>query len=148
MARRRPLQERTYRSRIDIATIAIFFAVCVAMLAGVVSAAFGEGAMRAAQAAVIMLAVLGLIVWIAVDTRYTLRGDELLVRSGPVRRRIPIADITAVEPARGFDRLRSSPALSLNRLVVAYGAGKSVIISPADSERFTADLRARQKTRQ
>lgn len=147
MARSSSRQVSVYTSKIDLWVIVIFVASGMALIAGVVTASISEGALRAAQGGAIALGVIGLLAWVVTGTRYILDGGELLIRSGPVRRRIAIASITSVEPARGFDRLKSSPALSFHRLAVVHDGGKTVLISPNDSDRFLADLRARQNAR-
>jgi len=82
----------------------------------------------------------GLPLWVLTSTSYTLTSGHLVVRSGPFRRRIPIADIVEVTPTTNP---LSAPALSLNRLRVT-SRGASVTISPADRGRFVADLEARR----
>ena len=66
-------------------------------------------------------------------TRYTIKEKQLFVRSGPIRWRIPIADISAITPSH--DPI-ASPALSLNRLRIEYGRNKSLLISPRKREDF------------
>jgi hypothetical protein len=75
--------------------------------------------------------------------RYGLDDDTLVVRFGLVRVGIALADITEVRPTRNP---LSSPALSLDRLRIAYGT-KSIMISPADREAFLSDLSTRAKLR-
>lgn len=84
--------------------------------------------------------MLGFVVWIWWGTGYRVTADELQVRSGPFRWRVPLAAITAVRRTRNP---LSSPALSLDRLEVRYGPGRVLLISPLDREGFLAVLRAR-----
>ncbi|WP_191621416.1 PH domain-containing protein [Marinihelvus fidelis] len=85
------------------------------------------------------LVVLGVVLiaaliplWLLLSTRYTVQGDELRVRSGPVSKTIAISGIRSVEPSRS---ILSAPALSLKRLKVAYDGGQ-VLVSPADRDGF------------
>ena len=71
--------------------------------------------------------------------RYTIDGNRLIVRSGPLRWRIPISEITAITETR--DPI-SSPALSINRLRIEYGNKKSVLISPRDKDAFLRQIEA------
>lgn len=71
--------------------------------------------------------------WILAGTKYSLLGDTLHIRSGPFSWQIPIASITSITLSSS---LISSPALSLRRLRVEYGAGKSVLVSPVDPQAF------------
>lgn len=78
------------------------------------------------------------VCWIFLATYYELRGDELLVRSGPFTWRIPLAEVTGI---RESTSTRSGPALSMDRLEIVYGRGRRLIISPADKARFMAACR-------
>ena len=116
------------------------------MIVGMGMSIATEGWLRFIQGAFVVFGVIGLIVWIFLGTNYTLEGRDLVIRSGPFSWRIGIDDITSIEKPSGWVRARSSAALSMDRLVVSYGKGKRVMISPAEKEKFLADLRARQKS--
>ncbi len=145
MARTSSRQVNVYRSKIDAWYIGLFFLVATVMIAGVIVAWLTEGTLRSVQGSAIALGVIGFVAWVTFGTSYTLDDHELLVRSGPVFRRIDVRTITSMEQARGYERFRSSPALSLDRLKITYGAGKAVLISPAGRDRFLADLKSRQR---
>lgn len=81
---------------------------------------------------VLALSINAILIWMIASTRYKVLGDKLVVRSGPIRKTIPIADITDVAPSKN---LLSSPALSFNRLVINYKGG-FVYISPERREEF------------
>lgn len=55
---------------------------------------------------------------------------------------VPIAGITGITPT---SNPLSSPALSLDRLRIDYGRGKSLMISPKNKEQFIRDLEARRR---
>ncbi|MBV7454819.1 PH domain-containing protein [Acidovorax sp. sif1233] len=90
-----------------------------------------------ALVAVILAFALVLPAWVALDTNYTFTAEELLVRSGPFRWRIALGDVCEVSPSRSWI---SSPALSLDRLCIRYGAGRSVLVSPREKQRFIDTL--------
>lgn len=144
MARSSSRVSRTYRSKVDLWFVAILAVAGVAALGGALVAALEDGWLRALQAGFIVTGVYGLIIWVFAATHYTLDGRRLVVRSGPLSWRIPLADIHSIEPARGLLRLRSGPALSRDRLVITYGRGRRLLVSPADPQRFIADIRSRQ----
>ena len=79
------------------------------------------------------IAGLALIVWVLVGTVYKIERGTLIVRSGPMRWKIPIDEITSVEATRSP---LSSPALSLDRLRIRYGKRRRIMISPADKAGF------------
>lgn len=82
-------------------------------------------------------------VWTMFNTAYDIGGADLLVRAGPFRWRIPLSAIESVTPT---NNPLSSPAFSLDRLMVRYrnegGAERWVMISPRDKAGFLADLAA------
>lgn len=77
------------------------------------------------------------VAWIWTTTDYTLTSGELLVRSGPFRWRVPLAEIREVTPTHNP---LSSPALSLDRLEIRYGAKGFLLISPKDKNGFLRSL--------
>jgi hypothetical protein len=85
------------------------------------------------------------VLWMIYGTRYAIEADALEARSGPVRVRIPFAEIASVAPARGLTlHMGWSLATSLDRLLVRRrGGGMAVAISPADRTAFLSALAAR-----
>ncbi len=75
--------------------------------------------------------------WLLLDTHYLLDTNTLLIRSGPFRWAIPVADIKSIRPT---NNPLSSPALSLDRLRIDYGKGKTIMISPRDKAAFLEEL--------
>lgn len=127
-----------YRSRIDswLAIMMLLGAVIsVAAAIYVLSQRVSGGLVIAAF---ISLIGAGLPVWILVGTTYRIDGRQLLVRSGPFRWNIDLKELKSIEPTRS---MLSSPALSLDRLRISYGAGRSCIVSPADQQGFIAAVR-------
>lgn len=72
-------------------------------------------------------------------THYTLEGAELAIRASIFRWRVPLAAIDSVEPTRNP---LSSPACSLDRLLIRYGK-RRIMISPEDKPGFLRALAAR-----
>ena len=130
-----------YRSAVDTwLRIVLGAGVAIAVAACGITIVAGDAAARAV-AGLALLVGAGLPLWILASTTYTFDGGELAIRSGPVRSRVPVADITAITPTTNP---LSSPALSLARLRIDYGPGRSIMISPADRAGFLADLEARR----
>jgi PH (Pleckstrin Homology) domain-containing protein len=78
------------------------------------------------------------VLWSFYGTSYTLLADQLLIRSGPFRFRVPLAEITSVAPSRSP---KSSPACSLDRLEIRYRGDRSrILISPEDKAGFLEAL--------
>jgi len=146
MARSSSRTARTYRSRIDGWILGVMALSMGLAVLGIVIGGAQEGPLRMAQAGFILLGIGGFVAWIVLGTNYTLEGDRLAIRSGPLRWNILLADITSIDRSKGFARLKSGPALSMDRLTISYRNGKQLNISPAEPEKFLADLKARQKT--
>ena len=92
-----------------------------------------------AGAVILLIAELFVFESLFRSTYYQIEGDTLTIRSGLIRWRVPIREITSVTPSRSP---ASSPALSLDRLRIAYGSSKSILVSPEDRDRFVAALRS------
>lgn len=146
MARSSSRTAKTYPSKIDAWFLAIFGIAVGAMLVGMGLAASKEGIATFALGAFGVLVVGGFLAWILRSTSYTLDGRLLIIRSGPFSWRIGIDEITSIEKPKGFVRAHSSPALSMDRLMVTYRNSRRLMISPAEKEKFLADLKARQKS--
>ncbi|MBM4384765.1 MAG: PH domain-containing protein [Deltaproteobacteria bacterium] len=82
---------------------------------------------------------LGLGPWVLYSTRYAIEASELRIVSGPFRWRVPFAEIRSVEPSTNP---LSSPACSLDRLLIQYGK-RRIMISPLDRAGFLRALAAR-----
>jgi len=84
------------------------------------------------------LGVPAFMLWSFYGTSYTLLADQLLIRSGPFRFRVPLSEITSVAPSRNP---RSSPACSLDRLEICYRGDRSrILVSPEDKAGFLEGL--------
>jgi hypothetical protein len=82
-----------------------------------------------------VLVVLGAIlpVWILFSTNYYVIDENLWINSGPFRWKIPTLSISRI----GFSKSwKSSPALSLDRVVIEYDGGKLILISPKEKIKF------------
>ena len=133
---------RIYTSKIDglyyflMLVVPLTFVAILVLLNG---AAFpGMPAAAATAVRILFFAVLAFPLWTLVGTWYALDSNALYVRSGPFRWTISLREIHSVTAAR--DYMRSSPALSLDRLRIEYGSGRSIMISPRDKEAFMRDL--------
>ena len=122
----------TFRSKIDFW---LLFVLLTSVIAALVGAAFSLQSGAGWVIPLFMTAIgAGLPMWILLTTKYTVSHDCLLVQSGPFRWRIAAESITDITPTRSP---LSSPALSLDRLRIAYEQGtKYLIVSPLDSEGF------------
>ena len=134
---------KVYRSKVDKWLLGILIAAMIVGIFGAVTA-FAAAGWQAWWAIFPLLFGSGLPAWILTTTHYTLDDDTLVIRSGPFRWRVPVAEMRAVTET---SNPLSSPALSLDRLRIEYENGRSVMISPEDKEGFLRDLRSRSSFR-
>jgi membrane protein YdbS with pleckstrin-like domain len=131
---------QTFRSRIDTWVILVLVASAVIVLA-VTGFALALSPRISIQTWLIeglaVLFGLGLPIWIFSTTSYTVDGETLIVRCGPLLQRVELRTITRITPTRSA---LSAPALSLDRMAITYGAKQVVVISPKEKEAFLRAL--------
>lgn len=129
-----------HRSKVD-AWLRLLLMAAVGVSLGAALTLVQQAPSPATTVAALLLVVLGVVLplWILFDTRYVVHGGVLQVRSGPFRWRVPLAEITNVAASSSPV---SAPALSLTRLRIDHGRGRSLLVSPEDPEAFRASLRA------
>jgi hypothetical protein len=122
-----------FRSAVDwwfyAVTAATAVVVALAMFPLLRSGQVGQIAVAGLTA----LIAVGLPLWLLASTYYRVSAGSLEVRSGPFRWSIPLNEITEVRKSRS---VLSSPALSLDRMEVKYGRGRSILLSPRDRGGF------------
>jgi hypothetical protein len=129
-----------YRSRLDLWLLAPFTGLTLGSVYAASRLMHLPG-MAPAMALLLLAFAVTVPLWTMLGTRYTLSDETLRVRSGPFAWRIALREVSRMEPTRDA---RSSPALSLDRLRIDYGDGRSLMISPADKQRFVRDFAARR----
>lgn len=77
------------------------------------------------------------ILWLYAATKYVITDDTLIIHAGLYKVEIPVNAITSITDSRNP---LASPAFSLDRLEIKYGADKTILISPKDKAAFLADL--------
>ncbi|WP_226537253.1 PH domain-containing protein [Fictibacillus halophilus] len=85
------------------------------------------------------LVIILFICWLWFSTYYVLDDKELVIRCGPINKRIPYREITSAH--KTWNPL-SSPALSLKRIHIKYQFGIA-LISPKDRDKFLRQLKER-----
>ncbi len=129
---------KTFKSKVDAWLVIVLAVSTIVLIAGLAATLYSR---PDPLAVVVMLAAtllfLLLVGSILLRTYYRVDAGMLTIVSGPLRRSVAIDQITSVERTRNP---LSSPALSLDRLRIRYGDNKSVMISPADRDRFLKAL--------
>ncbi|WP_445424863.1 MULTISPECIES: PH domain-containing protein [unclassified Alishewanella] len=128
---------QVFRSKVDTWLGIVLVAAALSALYGVIySLNSGDNADIVASLFALLVSA-GLPIWLFNSTRYTLTEQQLLVQSGPFQWQIPIVQISNITPT--INPL-SSPALSLDRLRIDYGQGRSLMISPKQQQQFLQAL--------
>ncbi|HTV51102.1 MAG TPA: PH domain-containing protein [Steroidobacteraceae bacterium] len=128
-----------FASKVDSSVAAASLAAPVIALLTLLVAA-RHGARGLWVPALLLAGVALVVIWILLCTYYEVAHDALIVHAGPFAWRIPLREISAVRPSRSA---RSGPALSLDRLEISWGTGRSLLISPRDQAGFLALLHRR-----
>ena len=123
----------TFRSKVDSWLALVLSLALPAILFATYSVTRQAAGAELIKAILVIGVSFVLILWPLLSTSYSINTDELLIRSGPFRWRVPLSKITKITPTRSPI---SSPALSLDRLRIDYGINKVVLISPSNQQAF------------
>ena len=89
----------------------------------------------------ILLLVCAFIVWVLLDTRYVIRNNKLLYRSGPFRGGFDISKIRKIEYFSGYNIPTSiKPALDFKGFIIHYNRFDDVYVSPKNANVFLETL--------
>ena len=129
---------KKYKSERDTLLVVAGFGAVVVTVVGLLPlfSSHVDSVIMHVTAGILVLTVT-LVLWVYLRTYYVVGAGVLTVRSGPFRWHIRLEQIHRVSPTR---LPMSSPALSLNRLRIDYGKGKSILLSPERREDFRRDL--------
>jgi hypothetical protein len=130
--------EQVYRSKVDAWLVVVLVGVPVGMVDFLIDGVGIDDRVATLLMLGVIVAILGFFLWLCASTRYSIIGEFLSVKSGPFSWMIPIDEITSIEPTHNP---ASSPALSLDRLVIRYGHDAELMVSPKDKSGFIATLK-------
>lgn len=82
---------------------------------------------------IVCLGTIALLLWVRFGTYYEIADRVLRVYHGPYQWCIPLEQIEHVAPTRSY---WSSPALSMDRVKIEYGGGKTLMVSPERQQEF------------
>ena len=86
----------------------------------------------------------GFLLWISFTIRYIFEDEYLLIKSGPIKKRIPYESVTRITPTSeilsGFRILSSKDSYEIFYSSASLG---SIKISPKDAEQFIDELKNR-----
>ena len=134
--------EREFATRVDNWILAVLVGAAIMSVASALVSA-GTDPRAAIISLLTIAAVFALVLALAVPTHYTIGASELLIRSGLLRRRIPLSAIERVYRTRNP---LAAPAWSLDRLGIVYRREQRrslALVSPKSQAEFLALLRER-----
>lgn len=142
-----------YKSKVNILfpmALAVTYALAVFVCITVVRA--GGLMWLALPLFVVVIAAVG--TWMLFGTEYRIDPNALYAKCGPFGWRIPLRDIRHVDTDPGIvstilvaaNSGSSCAMLSFDRVCIDFGVGRSLNISPADKQRFLADLAAARRS--
>jgi hypothetical protein len=91
---------------------------------------------------IIVSLVIGFVLWVILDTRYVIKSNFLLYRSGPIRGRVDITKIKSIKHHSGLNvPVMLKPALDTKGFIVTYNSYDDLFISPAHGAIFISELK-------
>lgn len=91
---------------------------------------------------IIISLVTAFVLWVLLDTRYVIKNNFLLYRSGPIRGRVAISKIKSIKRYSGLNvPVMLKPALDTKGFIITYNAFDDLFISPIQSEIFIAEMK-------
>ncbi len=91
---------------------------------------------------IIVALVAVFVLWVLLDTRYVIKKNFLLYRSGPIRGRVDISKIKSIKRYSGLNvPVMLKPALDTNGFIITYNAFDDLFISPIQSDIFIAEMK-------
>ncbi len=117
----------------------IWLGIIVSVVGGLVPLVVGAASLiEIVMLGSLVLGMDSLMLWVLYGTDYTVMPDRLIIRCGPVSFSVTLTGIESIIPTRSP---WSSPACSLDRLKIVYGASQqTVMISPADKAGFLSAI--------
>jgi hypothetical protein len=128
-----------FRSRIDWWLAALLLALpVIGLITAIALQLSGDGGAFVGWLSLLGIGLLYVsVVW---PVTYELAAEELVIRFGLVRSRLPYAEIRGVAPTRS---MLAAPALSMDRLAIDVGGRTGAVISPDDRSGFLDALAQR-----
>ena len=125
----------TFQSKMDSWLVVLIVATSVAVVVAMVPIIMQSQGMQLFIVIPIMMLAAVLPIWLLMTTRYVVDKEMLRIHCGPFRWKIRLDEIESIKATRNP---LSSPALSLDRIMIRYRKRGRVMVSPVDKEKFAA----------
>lgn len=91
---------------------------------------------------IIISLVTAFVLWVLLDTRYVIKNNFLLYRSGPIRGRVDITKIKSIKRFSGLNvPVMLKPALDIKGFIITYNQFDDLFISPKKSDLFIEEIK-------
>ncbi|WP_298392290.1 PH domain-containing protein [Flavobacterium sp.] len=91
---------------------------------------------------IVISLVTAFVLWVLLDTRYVIKNNFLLYRSGPIRGRIDITKIKSIKRHSGLNvPVMLKPSLDTKGFIVTYNTFDDLFISPIKSDIFLEEIK-------
>lgn len=91
---------------------------------------------------IIISLVTAFVIWVLLDTRYVIKNNFLLYRSGPIRGRVDINKIKSIKHFSGLNvPVMLKPALDTKGFIITYNQYDDLFISPKMSDVFIEEIK-------
>lgn len=133
-----------YRSKVDGWFKAALLLSALSCVVAVIAPGLAGAPLLTLAVSPMLLVGVGLPLWLLKSTYYVFGDHNLEVRCGPFKWTLPLTEIRGVVRTRSA---LSSPALSLDRIRIDYGKGRSILLSPDHQAEFLDELTRRTEYR-
>ena len=133
-------KEIRFSSKVDWWLGLILCSLPVAPISGIVLALLRQDQEAALSALGGLILIIAILLGLAWPLHYTLTEEEIKIRFGLIRYRIPYRELQGISPTR---TPLSNPALSLDRLRLERGRIVDTCISPKEKDEFLSAVAAR-----
>jgi Bacterial PH domain len=90
---------------------------------------------------ILLSIVIAMIIWVLLDTRYVIKNEKLLYRSGPFRGNIEIKKIEKIQQFAGYNvPVTMKPALNYKGYIITFDKNHEVYVSPKNHSDFINEL--------
>jgi uncharacterized membrane protein len=130
-----------YRSSISILNKVILYAIIILLIGVIISSTKCKDTIAVIISLIINGSCIGLLFWILINTKYTIKNSQINCYSGPFKKTIKIDTIHRIDFHDGII-IPVSLKLALNSegIIIRYNKFDDIYISPKQNKKFINEL--------
>ncbi|CAM4097187.1 MULTISPECIES: PH domain-containing protein [Flavobacterium] len=130
-----------YRSSISIFNKVILYAIIILLIGVIISSTNFKDTIAVIISFIINGSCIGLLFWILINTKYTIKNSQINCYSGPFKKTIKIDTINRIDFHDGII-IPVSLKLALNSegIIIRYNKFDDIYISPKQNKKFINEL--------